>query len=278
MYIEWARIVLLFFVYGFLGWCLEVAFAACKSGEFINRGFLNGPICPIYGLGVIAVVVLLRPVNDNIVLLYLGAVLLTSILEFVTGWLLERIFHAKWWDYSKMPLNIGGYVCLLFSAIWGLACVGIVRFVHPLFSALVESLPALLVILSDVVLLILLFADLAATVTFVHKLSQRVRGLSELASEIREVSDSLGGEIASKTLEARRRLGDRYEQEKNRRDDIREARARRLAELREQMEALLSERGFGHRRILKAFPNLKSKHHAEGLSRLKAFMLEHKHS
>lgn len=278
MRIEWFRIVLLFFVYGFLGWCLEVAFAACKSGKFVNRGFLNGPICPIYGLGVISVVVLLRPVNDTLVLLYLGAVLLTSILEFATGWLLERIFHAKWWDYSKMPLNIGGYVCLLFSAIWGLACVGIVRFVHPLFSTVVEGLPSWLVVTADVLLLMLLFADLAATVTFVHKLSQRVRILNELAGEIREISDGLGGEIASKTLEARRRLGDHLEQEKSRRDDLREARDRRLSELREQMEALLSERGFGHKRILKAFPNLKSKRHAEGLSRLKAFLLEHKHS
>lgn len=271
MGIELARAVLLFFIYGFLGWCVEVAFAACKSGKFVNRGFLNGPICPIYGFGVTAVAVLLQPVRSNPWLLYLGAFLLTSLLELITGWLLEKIFHAKWWDYSKMPLNIGGYVCLLFSLIWGFACMAIVQWVHPLFVAAVNVLPSLLTYIFDVLLLALLVADLIATVATIHKLQERVRALNDIALEIRDLSNNLGENIAEKTLDARKRWGERLDQERDRYENLREARTARLQELRAMMEERLNERSFGHRRILEAFPNLKSVKHSEGLARLKEF-------
>lgn len=130
-----------FFIYAFLGWCAEVIFAAARKGVFVNRGFLNGPLCPIYGVGLVAVVALLAPARDSLGLLYLGAVLLTSAIELVTGFLMEKLFHQRWWDYSQMPFNIGGYVCLLFSLIWGLACLLIVDVVHPLVAGLVARIP-----------------------------------------------------------------------------------------------------------------------------------------
>lgn len=98
-------LILYFFVYGFLGWCTEVAFAACKERKFVNRGFLNGPICPIYGIGVGIVVQFLTPYKENLVLLYIASVVMVTALEWVTGFILEKIFHNKWWDYSKMPLE-----------------------------------------------------------------------------------------------------------------------------------------------------------------------------
>lgn len=110
-----------FFIYGFLGWCSEVAFAAFKQHSFVNRGFLNGPICPIYGIGVTVVVASLQPYVGNLILLYITSTILVTFLEWLTGFLLEKMFHHRWWDYSEMPLNIGGYVCPLFSAIWGVS-------------------------------------------------------------------------------------------------------------------------------------------------------------
>lgn len=94
--IPFLRLALLFFIYAFLGWCTEVAFAACKEGRFVNRGFLNGPVCPIYGFGVVGVALALRPVMDSLPLLFLGSVVITSLIEFVTGFVLEKVFHAKW--------------------------------------------------------------------------------------------------------------------------------------------------------------------------------------
>lgn len=109
---EFYYFALSFFVYGFLGWCTEVAYAAVKQGKFVNRGFLNGPICPVYGIGVGVVVQFLTPVENNLVLLYISSTILVTAIEGITGFLLEKIFHNKWWDYSDQPLNIGGYVTL----------------------------------------------------------------------------------------------------------------------------------------------------------------------
>lgn len=109
----------LFFIYAFFGWCIEVVFCGLNEGHFINRGFLNGPVCPIYGVGGVIVVLCLTPIKDNLFLLFVGSALLTSILELITGFALDKIFHARWWDYTDMPFNIGGYICLKFSIYWG---------------------------------------------------------------------------------------------------------------------------------------------------------------
>ena len=86
----------LFCIYAFFGWCVEVAYHAINCGKFINRGFLNGPYCPIYGIGMIIVVQFLFPLRENLIILFLGSLLLTSLLEFITGFLLEKIFNNKW--------------------------------------------------------------------------------------------------------------------------------------------------------------------------------------
>ncbi|MFQ9473221.1 MAG: putative ABC transporter permease [Oscillospiraceae bacterium] len=122
----------IFFIYAFLGWCTEVSYAALKTGRFVNRGFLNGPVCPVYGFGVVIVLWVLEPLRGNLLLLFLGSVALTSLLEWLTGFVLERLFHQRWWDYSQEPFNLGGYICLRFSIAWGLACLFVVKLLHPL--------------------------------------------------------------------------------------------------------------------------------------------------
>ena len=272
------------FCYGFLGWCAEVVFAACTKGKFVNRGFLCGPICPIYGVGVLIVTTLLEPVRENLALLFIGSTLLTSLLEWLTGFLLEKILHQKWWDYSNMPLNIGGYVCLLFSLIWGVACMAIVLWVHPPIYGLVHRLPKLLTNILDGIVLAMLAVDLAATVATIRKLSRRLARITLLADEIHTLSDELGGNIAEKALAAKQKIEteqakleqgvERYEERK---EQSRLQREQRLAELRAKVEAALSERGFGHRRLLEAFPNLKSHRNPESLRRLREAIDRIKH-
>ena len=279
-----SELVLLFFVYGFLGWCTEVAFAAFKSGRFVNRGFLNGPICPSYGFGLIGVVLLLAPLKGNLWLLFVGSCVITTLIELVTGFLLEKLFHAKWWDYSGMPLNIGGYVCLLFSLIWGVACMAIVLWVHPPIYGLVHRLPKLLTNILDGIFLAMLAVDLAATVATIRKLSRRLARITLLADEIHTLSDELGGNIAEKALAAKQKIEteqakleqgvERYEERK---EQSRLQREQRLAELRAKVDAALSERGFGHRRLLEAFPNLTSHRNSESLRKLREAIDRRRH-
>ena len=288
--------ILLFFLYAFIGWGCEVAFAACKEGKFVNRGFLNGPVCPIYGFGVVGVVLALRPVEDNLLLLYVGSVLLTSAIEFVTGWALEKLFHARWWDYSNMPLNIMGYVCMVFSMVWGVACMAIVKWVHPMFETAVALLPNWLCIGLDGLFGAVFAFDLCATVSAVRKLSDRLVKLTEAAGELHAISDEIGQHISDTTLNAREKVmeGSEAVQEKRaeaklqleaRQESIerwleqqREAANARTEGIRERFEGVrermnqaLEEKGFGHRRILNAFPNLRSHSHQEAVEALRAF-------
>lgn len=192
--------ILYFFVYGFLGWCAEVAFAAWKEHHFVNRGFLNGPICPIYGIGVGIVVMFLTPYKSNLLLLYVASIILVTALEWVTGFILEKVFHNKWWDYSNMPLNLNGYVCLLFSLIWGVACVLIVDFIHPLIHSVLALIPTPVAITLMVILGAVLFADLYITVSGILKMNKRLEAMQQIADELHEISDKLGENIYRKTI------------------------------------------------------------------------------
>ena len=191
--------VLLFFAaYAIMGWISEVIFAALKTGRFVNRGFLNGPLCPIYGFGVVAVVLALEPVKDSLILLFLGSFVLTTALEFLTGLILEKVFHDHWWDYSKEPFNIKGYVCLRFSIMWGIACVMVVKVLHPLVQGGIDALPVWLRWTIIGVFYVYLFADLAVTVTDIQKFN---RGMGKMAEQLHDISDFAGEHIAGAAIE-----------------------------------------------------------------------------
>ncbi len=197
------ELILLFFVYAFLGWCSEVCFAAVTLGKFSNRGFLNGPICPIYGVGALIVMLLLTPVSNQLAALFFSSMILTTLLEYITGLVLEKIFHAKWWDYSDRPFNIQGYICLEFSILWGIACTVIMKLVHPTIYGLVRLLPHTLGLVLNCLFLVTLAVDLAATVTAIHHLNQRLALITQTAQRIHSMSDKLGenlyeGAIAAK--------------------------------------------------------------------------------
>ena len=180
-----------FFIYAFLGWCAEVVFAAAQKGTFVNRGFLNGPLYPIYGVGLVAVVALLAPVQDSLGLLYLGAVLLTSAIELVTGFLMEKLFHQRWWDYSTMPFNIGGYVCLEFSLMWGLGAMVMVKVIHPTIAALVNIIPPLVGFVLMCLLYAVYAADVVATAIAASDLARELDALEKVADSMHAVSDAM---------------------------------------------------------------------------------------
>ena len=177
------EILAYFFVYGVLGWCVEVAFAAVKEGRFVNRGFLNGPICPIYGVGVVSVIFSLQGFSESLLILYLASAVLVTFIEWLTGYVMDRIFHQKWWDYSGQPLNIGGYVCLPFSLIWGVFCVFIVKCFQPLVAHLIGYIPHIAGIVILVILSIAMLADLYVTASAILKLNKRLEAMEKIAAE-----------------------------------------------------------------------------------------------
>lgn len=185
-----------FFIYAFLGWCAEVMFHTIITGKWVNRGFLNGPLCPIYGFGMMLILLALDPLKNNIVLLFVGAVLLTSGLEFLTGWVLKNLFHLTWWDYSKRPFNLGGYICLEFSLMWGVGGVIIVKLIQPLVQQFVQSIPYVVSLIFLAIFIIILLLDFMATVATLIGLEKDVRELEKVGLGIRNLSDSLSHELS----------------------------------------------------------------------------------
>ncbi len=113
----------LFFVYSFSGWILETSVLVIKKRKLINRGILTGPICAIYGVSAVVMTVGLAELRDNLIFLFLGCAVYATIIEWITGGLLEKVLHTKWWDYSEKKWNLGGYVCLQYSVCGGFSAL-----------------------------------------------------------------------------------------------------------------------------------------------------------
>lgn len=260
-----------FVIYAFLGWCGEVAFAAIKTRTFVNRGFLNGPVCPIYGAGMCVVALCLTPFAENIGVLFAGSIILTSLLEFLTGFVLEKLYHEKWWDYSQRPFNIKGYICLEFSLLWGVACVGVVKLIHPLTVKFVNLLPMTVGTVIVSLFLAAYVADSIVTFVAMHKFRVSARVLEKVVDELKEISDGIGEKIfegVTGAIEHREALiedlGDLRENASrisaglSEKAELRRERfAERLEELRPTIQKNLEVGRRTRQRLSKAFPNLK---------------------
>lgn len=276
-------LLLYFFVYGFLGWCSEVGFAAVKEHRFVNRGFLNGPICPIYGVGVSIVIAFLTPIKSNLILLYITSVVLVTLLEGLTGWAMDKIFHNKWWDYSNMPFNIGGYVCLVFSIVWGVACVAIMDLIHPLIHRALTYVPHTLGIVLIVILGILMFADLYVTASAIFKFNKKLASMEKIASELHEISDQIGENIyettvfamekqeeSKKALEAsKQKLDETASEIREFSQDLSEELRSHINELRTRYSELKRKPRGVSERLLRAFPKMESRNYKEQLNEIK---------
>lgn len=302
------QLLWIFFLYAFLGWCTEVSYAALRTGKFVNRGFLNGPVCPIYGCGVVVVLAGLEPLKGNFVLLFLGSVVLTSALEWATGFVLEKLFRQRWWDYSDKPFSLGGYICLEFSVMWGFACLFVVDILHPSIEFFIRLIPHTL----GWVLLGLFSAamavDLAATVRTIAKINRQLDQIDQLARRLKTASNEFGENLADRVLEAAERSADWKEDWESAAEEWAQRRAEfqeQLAQKREQMEDELRQRAqeraarlqaghdraraeldawreklqtqldsrvFGQRRLMAAFPKMRSTSHRQAMEQLRRRM------
>ncbi len=126
------KYVLLFFFYSFSGWCLESLYCSVGEKRFVNRGFLTGPLCPIYGAAALVIIILIyNPFRDNPLAVFILGIVLCDIVEYVTSYIMEKLFSARWWDYTYEFLNIGGRICLKHTLYWGVISIVFVKTIHP---------------------------------------------------------------------------------------------------------------------------------------------------
>ena len=282
-----ARVVLYFFVYGCVGWGVEVAYAAITTRQLVNRGFLNGPICPIYGFGMVALVTAMQLVpkpeqtgeGTNTVLVFFVGMFITTLIELVGGWVLFKLFHTRWWDYSMYRFNLGGYICPQFSLLWGLGSVLMVKVVHPLVAGLSMPLPGVPLLLVDAVLLVVFGVDVALSAAAAIGLNRYLTEIDEMRAALRRTSDRLTEVIGTNAMTADTLLDEQKLQltlaAMESRDNVEEWRAQmnevleHAGTLRDKLDAMTRDRS-GMQRLLRAFPDMQSLEHSEAVDALRA--------
>ena len=255
---------LYFVLYSFLGWCMETVYCSLRERRLVPRGFLLGPICPIYGVGVLMMICWFAPFMGNPVLFYVVATVCMSAWEYFVGWFLETTTHIKYWDYSMHKFNLKGRICLWVSLTWGVLAYLILYWVHPAVSQLVLKLPLLARYIISIVLAVILVAD---TVTTIRKLAltaklmrrldemriQLALGRAELEDSLQEIKVELSEKLAANSRERKAK------------------RAESNARLQNAYEELLKRTERHSRRFLNRYHLMSSKAYNPDISALREF-------
>ena len=239
----WLDAYFYFIVYSVAGWLCEDVYVGIGKKKLVNRGFLYGPYCPIYGFGALIVLYPLMMLGDHPVLVFFGGMVLTSVLEYFTSWIMEKLFHERWWDYSTYRFNINGRVGLLKSVLFGLMSLVVVFLIQPHVEAWAHSIPLPAMETFLTVFTIGFFADLI--VTCVHlvkrrkvlqKLHKQIEALQtqfeeETSIRIRSMHDQLT-EVSTRIgewVENRPELADRLDELNKTMEKIQKIRTQRLS-------------------------------------------------
>lgn len=272
---------LYFFLYSFLGWAQETIQCSIKERHFVNRGFLNGPLCPIYGCGALLIFTFLLPIKRGISspllavpLVFLCGAVIASALEYVTSWAMEKLFHARWWDYSDKKWNINGRICFWISVGWGLLTAVFVFGIQPLFENLLEALYCFQPLLPGILALSLtglLVMDAVFSVKAALSIGNRLEQLEKLGGVLKEHWENLEWPTEDILL----RLENAYDKREAKKRTAQSSRQARLeawrtltpeekrrhvsglvADLQRRQEELFRSR-FQQQRLLRAFPRMR---------------------
>ena len=174
-----SQIFILFIIYSFLGWLVEVINCSIVEKKLVNRGFLISPICPIYGCGALLITLVLNNYKDDWFVVFCMAVILCGLLEYFTSWLMEKIFHARWWDYSKNKFNINGRICLETMVPFGILGLVIIYILNPFFYNILNLIPTNIAHIISIILLIILIIDMVVSFKVISKVTTTVKKVTQ---------------------------------------------------------------------------------------------------
>ena len=195
MYYSFYQLAWFFLLYSLAGWCAGVIVSAIRKHTFVNAGFLNLPLCPIYGFGDVLFAIFLPELSGRPFFLMLGGAVISALLTFVTGFLLERIFHRRWWDFTAHRFQFEGYISFPLLILWGVLAFLSIRVVDPLLVMLLNQIPALP---GRIILLVcygLVLIDFAVALIAYLQLRFRLHRLAQLSEDFRDLSEAFGNAI-----------------------------------------------------------------------------------
>lgn len=261
--IDFYHLINWFFAYSFLGWLWETCYVSAKQGTLINRGFINGPLCTIYGCGALSVYLILVPVQSNTVILFFGGIVVATVLEYITAWLMESIFHTSWWDYSDKKFNLHGRICLGASLGWGFFTVMLFRVLQPGVEYVTGLYPRRVGEIGICAITCVYVVDFCFSAAAAFHLHERIpfweQSLEEMQAELIVKARKRMSELEANRGFALDEVKERIE-DLNLVRELEEKRASMMqevsAELQKRKEAMASKFGHNMQRFVHAYPNL----------------------
>lgn len=249
----WNQWMLFFFIYCLFGWCFESSYVSLRQNKLVNRGFLRLPLLPIYGTGAVLILYITLPYKDTIWKVYLGGVLGATILEYITGLIMESIFKIKYWDYSNQKLHFQGRICLSSSLFWGVLSVLLTEYIHGPIERFVLGLNGYVVRIIVLILFALVGVDTVRSVREALDLRKILARISKAKEEIEYLhqllNDFIEGHIPAKeTIE-----------------DLK----KRIRQLTNEKEGEISKIATIGSRLLKVYPSARSKKFNNALRELR---------
>lgn len=199
MEINFGNLLACFILYSFCGWLLESVYKTVLQKKLVNSGFLNGPFCPIYGIGALIMILVLGEFKNNIILLFFMSFIILSIWEYIVGFLLEKIFKTKYWDYSNVKFNIHGRVCLKNSIYWAILGVLFIDIINPLINKELNLIDEKIIIYSSLVISILIVIDCIISVISIIQIDNALKYIEELNEQIKDKLEEV--KIITKTID-----------------------------------------------------------------------------
>ena len=193
-----AKYFILFMIYSFIGWCMEVLTVLIPKKKFVNRGFLIGPYCPIYGYGCLLIIILLKNNLDDPLALFLKAIVICSLLEYFTSFFMEKLFNARWWDYSNKKFNINGRICLETILPFGILACLVMYVLNPFFESKINLLPDLAVLIIAGILFVIYLVDNVVSFKIISGFSKTVKKVAKDSTE--EITNKVRSVLKQKNI------------------------------------------------------------------------------
>lgn len=203
MILEIRDYFLLFMIYALAGWILEVIYALFADKKLTNRGFLIGPICPIYGVGCVLIILLLTPYKNHPIGLFVLAIVICSILEYFTSYFMEKLFKARWWDYSNRKFNINGRICLETMIPFGIVACFIIYIVNPFVVEILNKIPDTTLNILSIVLAIIFLIDIILSFNIINGFKKTIKNIS-LEDRTEDINNYIKNLLLEKSILYRR--------------------------------------------------------------------------
>lgn len=237
-YITINQLISYFIIYSIGGWLLESAYRSFCEKKIVNSGFLHGPYCPIYGVGTIIMVIFLQDIKRPEILFIIGFVVLT-VLEYIVGIVLEKLFHTKYWDYSHEKFNIKGRICLINSIYWGILAIIFTLIIHPNVQKFIQAIPIQAIITINAMMLIILLIDTIISIEKIKSLESSIEELKQITVKIKEKIETLKIDTQNKISD--RKIKDEITELQNKKDNITVAVYKQLIRIKEAFPTINSE-------------------------------------